>query len=1184
MFNPPAAKNRKQSGIRFLLVLSFILLALIAGPGSRAKRALSPQSRKISRQAQGERKRTRPAFVPGDVLLRFKKDRAFEGAAFLAVPDDSAAAQGRNQTSQSASIAVPQEQILAQVDRFEGSDLIDGLRIARVAPQDTAKAIAALKARDDVLYAEPNYIRRVSLTPNDASYNQLWALKNFGQTVNGVVGTAGDDIHAEQAWNITTGSSSTVVGVIDEGIDINHPDLHANIWTNPSPGSISGISGDVHGYDFINNTGSITPEFHATHVAGTIGAVGNNGLGVAGVNWQVSLMSLRFINDATGSGSEANAIRAYAYAKQMRDLWVSSGGTKGANLRVLNASYGGGGFTQAESDALNALGQSGVLFVAAAGNESTNSDITPNYPSGYALPNVIAVAATNSNDQLAGFSNYGPHSVLMGAPGVNIFSTLPGNNYGFLSGTSMATPHVTGSAALLCAANPNLTINQLRALLAFNGDVSTWLQGTTLTGRRLNVFNSLQALAENDTTPPGMVGNFRVNAQNGRTFTLSWIASGDDGAAGRASLYDISFTDQSSGEVTGLTTVAPDASGSPQFVTVTVPNRHTVGTIKLREFDNVGNEGLPASIAVSIDPLIADPYVSSLSSPASLSTGGTPLGLTLDDRYLENFSLPFNFPFFGQSYNTVTISTNGNLYFSPPPKRSNGDADDVPSSIDGLAQFKMIAGMWDDLDLRTSSRADADVYVVPNSSTIIFRWQGVPCNDFGNGCTGGDPINFEIELRADGTIITRYGAGNTNLLPVVGISGGEPDPYVPYVIDALTSELSPKTLTNAQSAVFTPRTATSTAMQFSAANYSVGEGDGHVTITVTRTGDTSGSASVDYKTVDDPLAVRCDDQVNNHGAAYARCDYATTVGTLTFAPSETLKSFTIPIIDDGFVEGPETFQVALSNPSPGVALNTPAMATITIIDNDTASTPNPIFTTPFFVRQHYLDFLSREPEPGEPWSAVLNNCSDVNNNPACDRLAVSAAFFGSPEFQLKGYFVYRFYKLGFNRQSDYSEIIPDMSSVTGQTPAEVFAKKAAFTNLFVQRAEFTNAYGPLTNAQYVAALMGRYSLNSITTPDPAQPDGLQKVTLTTADLTNQLNAAMLTRAQILRAIADSDQVFNLEFNQAFVAMQYYGYLRRTPEQAGYNAWLNYLNANPTDSRTMVNGFVNSIEYRLRFGN
>jgi hypothetical protein len=368
-------------------------------------------------------------------------------------------------------------------------------------------------------------------------------------------------------------------------------------------------------------------------------------------------------------------------------------------------------------------------------------------------------------------------------------------------------------------------------------------------------------------------------------------------------------------------------------------------------------------------------------------------------------------------------------------------------------------------------------------------------------------------------------------------------------------------------------------MQFSAAAYNVNEGDGSLTVTVNRTGDTAGTSTVDYKTVDNQAAVRCDEVGT---IAFARCDYVTAAGTLTFAAGVTSTTFIIPIVDDAFHENSETFDLELTNPT-GATLGTPSTATVSIIDNDAVDGANPIFNTPFFVRQHYLDFLSREPEPGEPWSAVLNNCSDVNNDPTCDRLTVSAAFFGSPEFQLKGYFVYRFYKLAFNRLPTYAEISFDMAAVTGQTAADVFARKAAFTNGFVQRTEFTTAYNGLNNTQYVEALMGRYNLTQITTPDPANPDGDQKVTRTTAELITQLTGGTLTRAQVLRAIADSDQVFGLEFNQAFVAMQYFGYLRRAPEQAGFDAWLTYLNENPTDFRTMVNGFMNSIEYRLRFG-
>src|SRR5438552_1464945 len=258
-------------------------------------------------------KRSRPEFVPGEALVRFKSGRAFEGSTYMPVPSEGAQQRfGENQST------VGEEEILVHVDRFDGSDLVDGLRIAHAA--DTGKAIAALRARDDVEYAEPNYIRHPILTPNDPSFSSLYGMTKIG---------------APAAWNTTTGSSNIVVGIIDEGIDISHPDLQANIWTDPAPGSISGISGDLHGYDFINNNGTIPPEGHATHVPGTIGAVGNNGVGVVGVNWQVRLMSLRFIDQATNNGSTANAIRSYNSAKQMRDLFVSSNGASGANVRAL---------------------------------------------------------------------------------------------------------------------------------------------------------------------------------------------------------------------------------------------------------------------------------------------------------------------------------------------------------------------------------------------------------------------------------------------------------------------------------------------------------------------------------------------------------------------------------------------------------------------------------------------------------------------------------------------------------------------------------------------------------------------------------------------------------------------------------------------------------------------------------
>jgi hypothetical protein len=379
------------------------------------------------------------------------------------------------------------------------------------------------------------------------------------------------------------------------------------------------------------------------------------------------------------------------------------------------------------------------------------------------------------------------------------------------------------------------------------------------------------------------------------------------------------------------------------------------------------------------------------------------------------------------------------------------------------------------------------------------------------------------------------------------------------------------------------------AFDFSVATAGFGEAAARATINVTRTGNTSGAASVDYRTIDtDTFTVGCFDTTGNQGGAYGRCDFATTVGTLFYAAGETSKTINVPLIDDGHAEGAETFQLRLSNPS-GAVLGSTNVATITIQDNDAPGAPNPITTShPFFVRQQYLDFLSREPDTNgfNAWVGLLNGCANPFTGPnvpsGCDRIYVSGeGFFRSLEFQLKGFYVFRFYQLAFNRLPEYTELVSDMSFVAGQTAEEVYARKAQLATLITQRQEFQTTYGAMTNALYVNTLLGRYGVTQVTTPDPAQPDGNVKVTLTAADLTNRLNANTLTRAQVLRAVADSDVVGSREFNNAFVGMQYYGYLRRKPDTEGFRSWLGILQSG--NVRTMVDGFLNSNEYRLRFG-
>ena len=2027
-------KSRSVSSSRASRLAALLALGLLLSTWprvSQAIRALSPGA--AAGVAHGREKSARDGFVPGEALVRFRAD---------------AVGGSKRGARQTLTLNAGGRELAVTVERLTSSDMIEGLHLARVEPAETLAAIAALRERPEVLYAEPNYVWRKATLPNDPRFPELRGLRNLSSPAA--------DIDAEQAWDTTTGSRNVVVGVIDEGIDVSHQDLRDNIWRNPAeiggaPGvddDGNGYVDDINGWDFFHNDASVydgsgtnpdnsPTDAHGTHVAGTIGATGYNGVGVTGVNWQVGLLPLKFLGP--DGGSIADAIRAYDYARTMRQLWDQSGGARGANIRVLNNSYGGDGRSQAALEAILALSDAGILFVAAAGNDARDNDRFPHYPSGYRAPNMVAVGAASPFGSFSSqFSNYGRRTVDLVAPGENILSTTPGNTYDFYSGTSMASPHAAGTAALVCAQLPNIAMRRLRAALVYGG--APGLVQFTSSGRRVNARGSLDNAAGNDTSAPAAINDLRAANQGYQRHALQWTAPRDEGTpGGTVALYEVRYSDTDLSapaqfeRATTLPAPVPSVPGAAQNITVTVPFRHPAGFIGVRAIDGAGNAGPVAIVNVNSDVAEADPYTVSVSGASeSLTSGGTPLRLRADDQYMS-YQLPFDFTFFGTRSRGITVSTNGALHFIYPSQLGNGQPDIDISGIDLLPGRRLIAGLWD--DLRTDRRAGDDVYVVqPDPTRVIFRWQAVtysPIEGPGAG-RGEQPVNFEIELRRDGTIITRYGDGNRNLLPVVGLSGGEPDTYL---IESHTSDNALKDLTYAPSITFTSRrptppptpdlavsirttpdpiesgrqlsyiitatnrsndqeaeqvtvvnqlpagvtfvsctatpgactgppigaTGTVTAqlgrfspysissatititvqvtappgstlndtatisnywndsepsnntatvatvvqqavgfaniralsasgssgahtlalktdgtvwawggngsgqlgddttydsigaptlveglanviavsagsghslalkadgtvrawgsnhngqagaqehaviikvtptqvaglsgaftaiaagsehslalrsdgtvwawgrngsgelgngaqghdayvpvqvvgltgitaiaagerfsmavkadgavwawgwnfggvlglpsetfnsatpvrvngidnvasitagrhyaialkqdgtvwawgnnqdgqlgnggtgagptprqvsgltsvatvdaggahtlalktdgtvwswgrnssgalgdgtttnrnapvpvnglssvrfvsggsdhsgavlpdgtvrmwganhagqlgdrtnlshsspvevsgppavaaivltpdggeyafaqnvlihcptpgarihytfngadptegdpfipsnlnffinrtltlkaralksgwpaspvktasyvfpaatptplptphpdavgqpiafvrnvttgpggsdiflmnpdggalvnltnapgddlypswspdgtklaftsrreggvskvfimnadgsgvvslnnslsdegasawspdgtriayagnhfypgiyvvnldgtnrhritnqnyagfpqwspdgqsiiytvsaaqgeiwltrldgssavrltnnsvggvspvfspdgtkiafstnrdeaynyeiyvmnadgsnpvrltnspgwdrspawspdgsklifesqrdglmnaeiylmnadgsnqtrltntttyegspvwrphppatLQLSNVSYRVAEGAGAATLTVTRTGNTNTAVSVEYATIDDPAPVRCD---TPNGTAYARCDYATTVDTLTFAPGETTKIFTVPLFDDAHVEGDETMQIRLSAPI-RANLSAQRAATVIIADNDAGVAPNPINVNAFFVRQQYLDFLSREPEPSglQAWMNVLNNCPDVNNDPACDRNTVSSSFFRSQEFQLKGYFVYRFYRVSLNRLPAYAEVIPDMRRVTGQTPEEVVTKRTAFANAWAQRPDFRVGFDGLTNEAFINRLL--------------QNVGLQQLTgaVTRDTLLSDLQANRQTRAEVLRAIVEHPDVDAAEYRGAFVAMQYFGFLRRDPEPGGFNNWLNYLNSHPEDFRTMVHGFMNSVEYRLRFG-
>lgn len=451
--------------------------------------------------------------------------------------------------------------------------------------QSLSGKASALSKDERVEYVEANQIYSVGAIPNDEMFDKLYGMHNLGANN----GTVDADIDAPEAWDLQTGSKDVLVAVIDTGIDYNHEDLAPNMWSNPGETGLdaegrdkktNGIDDDGNGYvddwrgwDFVNNDNDpFDDNLHGTHCAGTIGAAGNDSVGVAGVAWSVSMVGVKFLS-AAGSGTLTDAVLAIDY-------------TTTIGVDISSNSWGGGGFSAAMEEAIARNEEAGVLFVAAAGNSGTDNDSRPHYPSSYENPNVIAVAASDNRDALAGFSCYGATSVDLAAPGVAIWSSVPDGGFRALSGTSMATPHVSGVAALVKASYPDASYEYIRDRILKGVDYSEAVTGKSVTGGRLNAYNAI----ENDTVAPGKVNGVELQTVGIDFVRVTWNASGDDGSEGQASTYKITaeLAGSNSESSKTLTMVSTDAtfSGLPL---------NSEGTLTVVAVDNVGNESAPSA-------------------------------------------------------------------------------------------------------------------------------------------------------------------------------------------------------------------------------------------------------------------------------------------------------------------------------------------------------------------------------------------------------------------------------------------------------------------------------------------------------------------------------------------------------------------------------------------------------------
>ncbi|MCZ8201041.1 MULTISPECIES: S8 family serine peptidase [unclassified Microcystis] len=776
------------------------------------------------------------------------------------------------------------------------------------------KILAQYRSNPIFEYIEPDYIlTKGTITPkatfpNDPSFGQLWGLHNTGQSG----GTPDADIDAPEAWDIQKGNPNLVIGVIDSGVDYSHPDLAGNIWTNPGEIANDGIDNDGNGYvddirgwDFAyndNDPGDV--DGHGTHVAGTIAGKGNNGVGVTGVAWNAKIMPLKFLDD-TGSGWTSDAILAINYAT-----------AKG--VKLTNNSWGGGGFNQALYDAINAAGQAGALFIAAAGNNSANADINPMYPAAYNLDNIVSVASTTRTDALSSFSNYGLNSVDLGAPGSDIYSLAPGGGYATLSGTSMASPHVAGAAALLWSQNPTWTAQQVKNTLMNTGDSIAALAGRTVSGKRLNVFNALAAANLPSVTVSVSPATVQEDGVTNLVYTftrtnlnLSSPLTVNFGASGIANAAPVGSDPADYNVLTGS---AVTFNPTTKLGTVTFAAGATTATVVVDPIADTIAEIANETVALTVNS--GTGYIGG--SP------GTATGTIVSEETLPIFSNP----------NPITIPDSG----SSTPYPSTINVSGLSGNINSLkVTLTNLSHTWPD---------DIDVLLVGPTGTKALLMSDVGgSSDVSNVSLTFDPTATSF-LPDSGLITsgsykaTNFGTGDFFNSPAPGgpygtdfsvFNGINPNgTWSLYVVD--DAGLDVGTIAGGWSMLI--GTGGGSTKTISIAKTADGKEAGSVSsvFTLTRTGDLSSALTVNYT-----LA----------GAATPGVDYTgTTRNTVTFAAGSRNATITLPTKDDLLSDPSETIITRITAPV-GYTISGPSAATATILDNDGNAAHNNLVGTSF---------------------------------------------------------------------------------------------------------------------------------------------------------------------------------------------------------------------------------------------